>query len=531
MQFFLVFLVFPVFAQDITVEVSKEMNESKFRFADHLLSKNNEHYVYFTSPVKLFSGSMDLYLKKYDGSFKEVYSKELKVNKKNIYSRGIQHFGDQFVWFQYENDRKGKKHKYYITPIGLDGKAGKPKKIATFNKKKGFLKKAGHDSSWKISNDKSKLLFYAEQVGTKKDDSYQIYVSIYDKKLDKMWDKKIKMPYVQSKLIINDIEFGTDNSIYIIAQVYTEKSRKNRLFKSNKKVDYNMSIFKISENEDIAEYKLDLKNKFIKNIALADDQSRSELVLIGLIGETRRGAITGVTNMRMDKKSGKILLAKSRKFSEKEIESFGKKSTTRSGKNKERGLENAFVMRNIVFNSDGGMTVSAEQYYVTYTTDKNGNVSRSYFHNNHIIVIEIDPDGELDYVKMIPRKINRSASGAAIAKNLQKATHIMFYEPFIHNGTIYYLYNDNKKNFERKISDPDKYKTLKNSRESITVLSHFDDKDRLVKKRIFKTDDLNSLIAPKFCEQISPNEMFFFAYKGSLLKANKIRLGVIRIND
>lgn len=522
-------MVLPIFGQKISVDIGDEINEDKYRFAGHLHS-DEDHYVYFTTPPKLFDDQRRIYLKKYNKNFKEVYSKELKPKKKNIYTHGLEYFGNQFVMLQYENDRKGKKHKYLITPYDKDGKVKKAIPVASINKRKGIFKNAGHDSRWKISNDNTRLLFYAEQVGLKKESKYQVFVSLMNEKLEKVWGEKIVLPYVQDRIYINDIEFGSDNSLYIIAQVYEKKSGKKKIFKSNKKVDYRMTIFKIQDGKDVVEYKFDMKGKFIKNIALAEN--KDQLIAVGLIGEKRMGPITGVTNMRLNKETGEVLLAKSRSFTKREMDSFGRKSTDYAGKKGKRGLEDTFQMRNLILKKDGGITLAAEQYYTKIEyNDNNTTVARTRFFNNHIVVVDIDPEGEINYVKMIPRRIKRRVKRAPIAVNLQKATHIMFFEPLVYNDNIYYLYNDDRKNFEKKISDPDKYKRLTSSRESITVLSHFDEKNRLVKKKIFDTDEINSLVAPKFCKQISPNEMFFFSYKINLLKANKIRLGILKIEE
>lgn len=523
-------MVFPAISQEISISYSEEMTANKFRFAAHLYSDDDNHYAYFEPVPGLFSSSISIHLKKYDKDFNEIYDKPLKVKKKEIYSEGIKYFGGQFIWLQYQNDIKGKKNKYDIVPINLEGEIGESKRIATLDKGKGLFRNVGHDSKWKINKDQSKLLFYAEKAGYSKEDKYQIYISLINDKLEKIWDKQIEMPYVQNKLEITNIEFGTDNSVYVIAKVYMEESGKFKLFKKNRPIDYTISIFKISKNEDLAEYKLRLKDELIEDVFLTDDPSQNELALIGFTGETTKGEVTGILHMKMHKESGKVIFAKSRKFTKKEIESFGMKSTDVIRKGKKRSLENAFEIKNIVFNKDGGMTVAAEQYYETYTTDNFGHVRRTDFYNNHILVMEINSEGIVAPLKMIPKRIKRKEDGHPIAKNLQRATHLMFFASFIHNGKSYYLYDDDRSNFENNITDPDEYKRLKKASKSIALISHYDDTG-LVRKKLFDYKDIKSSLAPKFCKQISPNQMFFLSHQMNWLKPDKFRIGVIRIED
>ncbi len=164
-----------LFAQKTTVKISPEFKLSKSKtFESHLFSDATGHYVYFydyIGGVPLNKISSTTVLEKYDSTFKLVYSKEYKADRKGIASLGMRYFNGQFVWLFSELNKKEDYIRYSILPIDLEGKQGKPKDIARF---KYEIRDDLPTVSWSISKDSSKLLYLAASDNDKDDQKFGI---------------------------------------------------------------------------------------------------------------------------------------------------------------------------------------------------------------------------------------------------------------------------------------------------------------------------------------------------------------------
>lgn len=115
-------------------------------------------------------------------------------------------------------------------------------------------------------------------------------------------------------------------------------------------------------------------------------------------------------------------------WSERKVKKYAKEKS--KGKNRV-GMDN-FYLNHVVEKSDGGVILVGERYY-TYV-QRIGKMSiRKYVHGN-IIVINVDPEGNILWSKKIP-KHQDSSNPVSVG-----------YEFAYNNNKLYFLYNDNFKN-------------------------------------------------------------------------------------
>ena len=531
--FILLFTALSVHAQDVKIELGPEQKLSKRKIlAGHLHSNDTGHYMYFRERQGGILSTQTTYvLEKYDNKLKQKFSKNYEVNKRNVFGVEMRYFKNKFAWLQYEKDLDDDLLKYYITPIDLKGKASKPKKIASFKYER---RSDFPDISWEVSNDTSSILFIAQEDRDRRKEDYQTYISVLDNDFNKVWNKKVKLPYSQRQVETSSWTVSDDGTVYFLAKIYESNNKRESKFgKGGRKPAYDMKLYKIAADGSKKSFELKLDGAFIKGMKIKVIEGSNDLALIGFSGDTRKGPIQGATFMKMSAEDGSVIFAKKRNFTEKELDSFGRKNTSKDRKSKERGLDDEFLFNEIITDDDGSITAVAEEniVIVRQNTDANGNTSvRTTFKNNAMVVIDIDPDGNVKNVGMIPKRQSNTKNGYPNAdrKNEPK-TDFQYYASFIGEDKIYYLYNDDKDNFKRNITDPDKYKILSSYRDAVAVMAHFDDRGKLVKKELFTKKEAKTLLMPKHCSQIDEKRMFFFNKKANFLGKADFRFGILTI--
>lgn len=519
-------------AQDVKLELSSEIRiEDSKVLTGHLHSNSSGHYVGFLERPSLFSFGNSVYLTKYDRKFKEVFSREYQVADRNVFSLGMQYFKGKLIWIQYKRDNRNDELIYYAVPIDLNGKAGKAKAIAKFKYKNS---RDLPDVTWKVNQDTSRLLFIAEMDRNRSREDYSAYFAVIDTDLNKVWDNKVKFPESERQVEATSFELGAKDQLYFAAKIFDTNASSGAWRKSFVRMaEYSVNIVKVT-GEGYDKYELDLKDRFIKGIKIVRNPFGSDIACAAMIGDSRSGPIQGVSYLKLDSETGDVLYAKKRNFTRKELESFGTQNTSRDRRSGDEGLDDEFIFRDVIYKKDGSYTMLAEEYRVevrTSTTANGVSNTSTSFRNNHIITANFDAEGEVESIRMIPKKYSASKSGTPFANDaLEEKTHYMFFSTLNSGDNIYYLYNDDEKNFSRNITNPNRYKTVTNFRECVAVIAHIDENGKLKRKELFKREDTGTLLMPKFSTEISPNEMLIFLKRKRFMAKDAFRFGILSVN-
>jgi len=298
-----------------------------------------------------------------------------------------------------------------------------------------------------FSADSSKILVqYIKKPEIKKDalsyDNIGLYV--FDNKLEKIWNKEVKMPYTEK--IMDNMTYSIDGSAnaYILTLVRPENK------KNNSKQNYHFEVLKVLPNSDkYISIIINPGNKFINSMKMLespdnniicagfysknDDPSKGDF----LVSETGYEKIfdnidaKGVFVLRINKE-GKLLDTASYEIpleilnqneNQKQINKNNKKPDKAEIKNTE--LKSMFIEK------DGSFIIIGESIYVT--TSAKGNI---FTHYDDILVAKIKADNKLAWMKKIPKKQTSSSYG-----NIG-----MSFNYFYKNNYYYFLFLDNEKN-------------------------------------------------------------------------------------
>ena len=521
-----------LFSQEVKLSLSDEIKIEKKKLMTGLLRADDTgYYMAFDSPYWFFNQRQDLSLAKYDKNLKEVYFKRFEMNEKGVLSHGISAIDNKFVWLQSKADRKAKTVTYYMTEISLEGKAQKPKKIA---KVKYERWSSMPTVKWEVDNEFNNILLFVEVDRDARKDNYQAYFSVIDSNFSTLWKKTVKLKESQLQVDLSQFVLSANNEVFATARIFDSNKSAGKLSQMlSKDAGYDSYVLRINE-EGVKRFKLKVGDKFIKGFRIEESNYDDSMVCVAMTGDSRNGPIQGMSYFGLNPESGAVEFSKNRKFTDAELEKFGRKNTSKDRRSAEKGLDDEFRFREIIYKEDGSFLIVAEEYQVRIRTsvDANGNRNTtSTFINNHIMIAESDKEGNISDITLIPKKYKATKSGYPTTPIYEEKTHYMFYSTLNNGERVYFLYNDDEKNLKRNITDPDKYKTVTNFRECVAVISHVDENGEIQKKELFSREDTGTLLMPKFSVGISDTELFVFLKRRRLLGKNVFRFGILEVKD
>ena len=133
------------------------------------------------------------------------------------------------------------------------------------------------------------------------------------------------------------------------------------------------------------------------------------------------------------------------------------------------------------------------------------------YNYNDIMVININPNGAIQWAKKIPKRQRSKNDGGKHSS----------YAMSVAKGKMFFIFNDNPKNLHKKSNDLNIHNFTK-GKESVVVLVTLNGKGEIHKEPLFQVRDTKTITKPKVCEQISRNQMIIYSEKNR--KANFARL-------
>jgi hypothetical protein len=309
----------------------------------------------------------------------------------------------------------------------------------------------GTADKWNFVNsaDSNRLLVYYRLKPKEKKDALNkdiIGLYVFDRSLNKVWGQQVEMPYTEKMMDNDDYQVDKEGNVYILAKVYnTEEKKKN-------KDDYHYEVLmynKGSKKPNISSFSF--ADKFIVDIALTEDRN-GKMICSGYYSKTHKGT-DGAFFLAFDEasKSMKNIKKGFYEFPSDIIRQFESKRTVKkSEKKEEKGQDEEvshLVYRDFVMGDDGSMTLYGEQYSYTMIVTFEHNTPTTIYHHffNDIYVMKIGADGEMTWIKKIPK------SQTGVTRNSSSPAHLgLGYHLHTSGDDSYLFFVDNIKNLDIK---------------------------------------------------------------------------------
>ncbi|MEO1515247.1 MAG: hypothetical protein AAFV95_09545 [Bacteroidota bacterium] len=462
------------------------------------------------------SNTQKIFLESYDNNMKLKKSNEiaLKYKNKNLDLEDVLMVGGKiYLLSSYHN--QAKKKNYLFTQeisrrnLQLRKTMTKIGEIDTRNK----VQEGYFDNH--ISRDSSKILIYNE-LPYKKKEPERFALRVFDNQFNEIWSRNITLPYNDE--IFNVEEYRVDNqgNVYLLGVVYSDRSRTRRKGKPT----YQYTILAYTQDgAEAEEYRIKLEDKFITDLTfrVAND---GNLVCSGFYSDIGTYSIKGTYFLRLNANTKQVITKNLKQFDFDFLTanlSDRKKAKVKDaearGKNTRQAELYQYSLDHLILRSDGGALLVAEQYFVQEESFRDfyyGRFTVNYFYNyNDIIVVNIRPDGEIEWATHIPKRQETSNDGGYFSS----------YAMSIVRDRLYFIFNDNGRNFsanDRRLYNFD------GQRNSVISLAEVRKDGSLDVYPLFNNREADIITRPKVCKQSGKREMVIYGERGRKYKFAKL---------
>jgi hypothetical protein len=397
------------------------------------------------------------------------------------------------------------------------------------------------------SRDSSKIVIFNRQPNSKKEQEFSL--SVYDFDFKEVWSANAKLPYGRNKFGVEDYQVDNEGNVYLMGIIYTEGA--NRLEKSGKPTyEYDIVAYRKDGNAlEAKEYKVLLKDKFVTDLTfrVADN---NDLVCAGFYSEKDAKGIKGSLFFKINPRTQDMTSISLREFDfdfitanlSQRNKERAKAATQRDDKEYEPELFDYDIDR-LIIRSDGGVVMIAEQVFVDERMRNNWNNGWNspygfnswnsplgwnswgmnswnnpwgfnnglnnrnqqdfIFNYNDIIVVNIQPDGEIAWQSRIPKR-QMSVNDMGLFSS---------YAMSVVQDKLYFVYNENPKNLDPNrrpnqtvAETPDRY--------SVLTLAEVGRNGEVKRVPLFSNQDKGLTTRPKICRQVGRRTMAIYGESG-----------------
>ncbi len=491
---FALFILTASFAQE--VKWGEELKRKPNEFIDKFIAQDAKGFYVLRTESEGANRDVPI-IEHYSHRMHLKYSKKLDgIDRRDVFFNDFFHYNDRLFVIFTQYIAKEKKHVLFYQEVSKrTGKLlGKGYSLASAKSKARHLQ---GQFDYKISPDSSKaVIFYSEApsrvfggfTSFLSNSSNRFTVRVLDENFEKVWVKKMNLPYDEDLYSHQKIDVDDEGNVYILAKIHDKVARDKKQGKAN----YKYKIIALRNNgEEKIEYDLFLKDKFISEITFKLNNKTSNIICSGFYSERNSAGIKGAFYFTVDKESKEISRSDLKAFSPEFMSNFMREKRAKKG----RELY-GFHMRDIVLRSDGGAVLIAEQFYVTTIREFDPNTNtyqdRYIYNFDEIIIVNINPDGSIAWNTYIP-KYQRSSS--PMFSSFSKA---------VVRDKIYFIFNE---------------RIAKRAPVMLATVSADGSVDM---KDLFRNKDVDVVTRPSVCQQISRNEMIVYGELRRKYKFGKI---------
>ncbi|GAB4136623.1 MAG: hypothetical protein Fur0041_11160 [Bacteroidia bacterium] len=360
-----------------------------------------------------------------------------------------------------------------------------------------------------ISNDSASVLL----IGNPPYDSYgdeKFEFSLIDNQFNFLWKKQVSLPYRDKYFTLNSFMVKENGNVYMLANISKDKS--NMSFRERRTTPtyyYNILMYEHATDQ-LTEFPVDLKEKFITDVSF-NVLGNGNIICAGFYSNKNSVNIIGTFYMQMDHQSKSVITQNVKEFDQDFLTQF------MSAKKASKGRElYSYDFRHFIIREDGGAVIVAEQFYITQhcTTDpRTGATSCTYYyHYNDIIVISINPNGQIDWAKKIAKRQVTANDGGYFSS----------FAMAVSGNKLYFMFNDNPKNM---LNDGKGIRTMGSAKKSMAVLVTLDSNGNQTREAMFSNKDLKIILRPKLFLQTTEQEMILYGQKGKTYKLATVKIG------
>jgi hypothetical protein len=360
-----------------------------------------------------------------------------------------------------------------------------------------------------LSQDSSGILIVANPPYEKYADE-KFALSLVDAELNVRWKHDILPPYKDQYFELDNFIVSDSGDVYMLATISKDSKGLSRKQRRSNPQYYHSALVYNPQTAELSEYTIKLDPKFISNIIMSVTAT-GDIICSGFYSNTSSNAIIGTFYLKIDKRTKQIVHEGTMDFPTEFLTQF--MSAKRAAKNKELY---DYSLRYLVQRPDGGAILVAEQYYeyeVCNTDPRTGiQTCTRYYYYNDIIVVNISPEGKIDWARKIPKlQVSHNDGG-----------NYLSFAFAVSDNVLYFMFNDNPRNLD--VPAGTKYRYMSNLKRSVAVLVTMDMRGEQVRQPMYRSRDLKIWLRPKLYMQVGNHSMFLYGQRKSTYRLAKVTL-------
>ncbi|MFZ1799356.1 MAG: hypothetical protein WAU24_05780 [Chitinophagaceae bacterium] len=495
-------------AQVINVNWS-EKDRVKFGFEEAVLLDNG-NYIMRKSEVHLMKSPKNT-LVLLNNSMDILKENEIKVDEKWYYSDGLKKFGQNIYFFYTAYSSGTQNYNYYA--LKIDAQSLEVQSKILLGKFKSNYLNVQAIASYKLSDDSSKILFFAEKPDDKRENK-QFLINVLDSNLTTIWDQNIELNIPAKQVDIYDMDVSNNGKVFVSLKHYDQDVTKESIKEDGEKIpSYSFKMFVYDERKSKPkELVFALGNKFIQGSKVVCDNS-GEVKIAGFYKSKYNGLITGAFYTTVNEKD--LAMSKPQVIPLPDdlvtlIDNEGLGST----KEKDPGISRFFKIKYILKRSDESIDLVAEFFNDVSLYNGISKTTTTTYYSGDILDILIRKDKKIIFTRIPKMQINFSS-------------YFEGFSPIVYNDKLILIYNDDKDNVEKNISEkPDKVRTFD---KTILMAGIIDSAGNLTRQKIYSHVDQDYITVPKSTTKISEGKYLISAIVGNKILNLKKRFGILTV--
>ena len=470
-------------------------------------------YIFGQSPDAVYmtmNKKKDLLVQKVDGDLRAKYSKvlDLELDKKDLDLEQMMVLGDRILVFTSFYDKKADQRTLYLRTFGADDMVpqGGWERIAQYAAEK--ERQGGFGLT--VSQNLKHILVYV-RLPYEKEMPEKFQLQVFSDAMEPEWEQEITMPYDDALFSFGEFRVDSKGEVVMVGVKYHEK-REAKALKRAGKVTYDYHLVTYSAGGNEQDHTISADGKFLQDLTLSlDSAGTGDILCGGFYGEKGTNKVRGCFFLRLDPKTKAVKHQSYKEFSDDFITQYmtakQEEKARKKAEKKDEELElYEYDLSDIVRRDDGGAVLVGEQYY-EYTTQNcytsNGRTTcYTVYHYiyNTIIVISIDPDGNIAWASQIPKFQHTTNDGGFFSS----------YAMEVKGDKIYFVYNDNGENLFLNAGDKFKLTDFQ-GKSSIVTLATVSVDGNVKREALFDPDKRELILRPKSSVQLADDRMFIYS--------------------
>ncbi len=444
----------------------------------------------------------------HDKSLKMKRSQELDLKyegKIRDFERVILLKGQLYFFTSFANQAKKKNYLFYQT---LNERLIPSKKLVKISEVDAINKERKGAFSIEPSRDSSKVLIYA-QLPYQRKEPERFSLQVFNDSLQLLWQREIVLPYADNLFSVEEYRVDNQGNVYLLGVRYKDGAG----FRRRGTPDYQYVILAYTQDGgDVKTYEVDNNNYFLTDMTfrIADN---GHLICAGFYSNKSTYSIKGACFFRIDPHGYKIYEQNFKPFDFDfltEHLSEGAKERARraseSGNSRREPELYQVKLDELILRSDGGAVLVAEQYYVQEYIYRfwDGTLRYDYYYNYYdIIVVNIRPDGEIEWTARIPKR----------QETVNDDGYFSSYAMTVVRDRFYFIYNDNARNLAPAEDRPRTVQRF-NGKQSVIALAEISKDGSMRTWPLYSNRDADIITRPKACRQIGSRKMAVYGESG-----------------